>query len=131
MTASVDIVAHARLRSLIERVERLNSERKTLADDIKEVFAEAKGTGFDTKIMRQIIKERARDQAEVEEERELLDVYRRALGMLADLPLGIEAVRREGLKAMDNLARMGREDEAAAAKPKRKGKNGHAGEAAP
>ncbi|MGC2523430.1 MAG: DUF2312 domain-containing protein, partial [Stellaceae bacterium] len=75
-------IAGERLKSFIERIERLEEEKRTLAEDIKEVYAEAKGTGFDTKIMRQLIRIRKRDQDELDEEESLLDVYKRALGML-------------------------------------------------
>jgi uncharacterized protein (UPF0335 family) len=77
-------IAGERLKSFIERIERLEEEKRTLAEDIKEVYAEAKGTGFDTKIMRQLIRIRKRDQDELDEEESLLDVYKRALGMLPD-----------------------------------------------
>ncbi|HXC27577.1 MAG TPA: DUF2312 domain-containing protein [Stellaceae bacterium] len=77
-------IAGERLKSFIERIERLEEEKKTLAEDIKEVYAEAKGTGFDTKIIRQIIRLRKRDQDEVDEEETLLDLYKRAIGMLPD-----------------------------------------------
>jgi uncharacterized protein (UPF0335 family) len=77
-------IAGERLKSFIERIERLEEEKRTLAEDIKEVYAEAKGTGFDTKIMRQLIRIRKRDQDELDEEETLLDVYKRALGMLPD-----------------------------------------------
>ena len=85
-------ISGARLKSFIERAERLDEERRALAADLKEVFAEAKSAGFDVKIMRKIIAERRRDKDAVDEEQALLDVYRRALGMLADLPLGEAAV---------------------------------------
>ncbi len=75
-------IAGERLKSFIERIERLEEEKRALAEDIKEVYAEAKGTGFDTKIMRQLIRIRKRDQDELDEEETLLDVYKRALGML-------------------------------------------------
>ena len=68
--------------SFIERIERLEEEKRALAEDIKEVNSDAKGTGFDTKIMRQLIRIRKRDQDELDEEETLLDVYKRALGML-------------------------------------------------
>ena len=71
-----------RLRSFIERIERLEEEKAGIAADIKEVFAEAKGTGFDVKVMRQIIKIRKKDAEDRREEEELLDLYMRALGML-------------------------------------------------
>ncbi len=75
-------IAGERLRSLIERIERLEEEKRTLAEDIKEVFAEAKGAGFDTKIMRQLIRIRRMDKDDLDEQETLLDVYKRALGML-------------------------------------------------
>jgi uncharacterized protein (UPF0335 family) len=75
-------VAGERLKSLIERIERLEEEKRALGEDIKEVYAEAKGTGFEPKIMRQIIKIRRMDKDEHDEQESLLDVYKRALGML-------------------------------------------------
>jgi uncharacterized protein (UPF0335 family) len=80
--ADVGGIAADRLKSFIERIERLEEEKKALADDIKEVFAEAKGTGFDVKIMRQVIRLRRMDKDDVSEQETLLDLYRRALGML-------------------------------------------------
>ena len=77
-------IAGDRLRSLIERIERLEEEKRTLAADIKEVFAEAKGSGFDTKIMRQLIRLRRMDKDDLDEQETLLDVYKRALGMLPE-----------------------------------------------
>jgi uncharacterized protein (UPF0335 family) len=77
-------IAGERLRSFIERIERLEEERRTLAADIKEVYAEAKGTGFDAKIMRQIIRIRRMDKDDLDEQETLLDIYKRALGMLPD-----------------------------------------------
>jgi uncharacterized protein (UPF0335 family) len=74
-------IAADRLRSLIERIERLEEERKALAGDIKDIYAEAKGAGFDVKVIRQIIRIRSQEPADVEEQETLLDVYRRALGM--------------------------------------------------
>ncbi|MCO5145235.1 MAG: DUF2312 domain-containing protein [Aquamicrobium sp.] len=78
---SAQTVAAGQLRSFIERIERLEEEKKTIADDIKEVFAEAKGTGFDTKAMRTLIRLRKKDQAERQEEEAILDLYMAALGM--------------------------------------------------
>src|SRR5436305_17807 len=75
-----------RLNWLIGRIERLEEEKKALAADIKEVYAEAKGTGFDTNIMRQVIRLRRMDQDDLDEQETLLDVYKRALGMVPDLP---------------------------------------------
>lgn len=79
--AQVGGVAADRLRSLIERIERLEEERKALGSDIKDIFAEAKSAGFDVKVIRQIIRIRKQEPADVEEQESLLDVYRRALGM--------------------------------------------------
>lgn len=75
-------IAGERLKSFIERIERLEEERRTLGADIKEVYAEAKGSGFDTKIMRQLIRLRRMDKDDLDEQESLLDVYKRALGML-------------------------------------------------
>ena len=74
-------IAADRLRSIIERVERLEEERKALGSDIKDIFAEAKSAGFDVKVIRQIIRIRRQEPADVEEQETLLDTYRRALGM--------------------------------------------------
>ncbi len=70
------------LRAYVERIERLEEEKKALAADIREVYAEAKGNGYDPKIMRKLIALRRMDQADRREEEELLDVYRRAIGMI-------------------------------------------------
>ncbi len=80
-TGTSQTVAAGQLRAFIERVERLEEEKKTIGDDIKEVFAEAKGTGFDTKAMRTIIKLRKKDQAERQEEESILELYMTAIGM--------------------------------------------------
>jgi uncharacterized protein (UPF0335 family) len=74
-------IAADRLRSLIERIERLEEERKALGSDIKDIYAEAKSAGFDVKVIRQLIRIRKQEPADVEEQETLLDVYRRALGM--------------------------------------------------
>lgn len=74
-------VASDRLKFFIERIERLEEEKAGIANDIKEVYAEAKGSGFDTKIMRQVVRLRKMDQADREEQETLLDVYLQALGM--------------------------------------------------
>jgi len=83
-----------RLLSLIERVERLEDEKRQLAEDIKDIFAEAKSAGFDPKIMKQMIKERKLTQAEREEWEALCQTYRAALGMLDGTPLGDAARKR-------------------------------------
>lgn len=81
VTETSQTVAAGQLRAFIERVERLEEEKKTIADDIKDVFAEMKGTGFDTKAVRAIIRLRKKDQAERQEEEAILDLYMAALGM--------------------------------------------------
>ena len=81
VTETSQTVAAGQLRAFIERIERLKEEKKTIADDIKEVYAEAKGTGFDTKAVRTIIRLRKKDQAERQEEEAIIDLYMAALGM--------------------------------------------------
>lgn len=75
-------IAGNRLRSFIERIERLEEERRALASDIKEVYAEAKGTGFDVTVMRLVIRLRRMDKDDLDEQETLVDVYKRALGMI-------------------------------------------------
>lgn len=70
------------LRAFVERVERLSEEKKAIADDIRDVYAEGKSAGFDTKIMRKTIKIRAMDRDKWREEEEILDLYLAALGLL-------------------------------------------------
>jgi uncharacterized protein (UPF0335 family) len=74
-------IAGERLRSLVDRIERLEEERKALGSDIKDIYAEAKSAGFDVKVLRQLIRIRKQEPAEIEEQETLLDVYRRAIGM--------------------------------------------------
>lgn len=81
--ASSVTVAAGQLRSIIERVERLEEEKKEVADQIKEVFAEAKANGFDTKTLRKVIALRKKKPEERSEEEAMLDLYLNALGMLA------------------------------------------------
>lgn len=73
--------AKDQLKSIVERVERLEEEKAALSGDIKEVYAEAKGHGFDTKIVRQVVRIRKMDTTEREERDALLDLYMSALGM--------------------------------------------------
>ena len=80
-TVTSETVASGQLRALIERIERLEEDKQAIADDIKDVFAEAKGSGFDTKAIRTIVRLRKKDQAEREEEETILDLYKAALGM--------------------------------------------------
>ena len=82
-TVSSDSVAQDQLRAFIERIERMEEEKKAIADDIKEIYAEAKGNGFDTKVLRQIVRIRKQDASERMEQEALLDLYMAALGMQA------------------------------------------------
>jgi uncharacterized protein (UPF0335 family) len=79
--AEVGGIAGDQLRSYIERIERLEEEKAALAADVKEIFSEAKGTGFDVKIMRQIIRLRKLDREDRQEQEELLQLYQHAIGM--------------------------------------------------
>lgn len=81
LSNSTQTVAANQLRAFIERIERLAEEKQTIQDDIKEVYAEAKGTGFDTKAIRAIVRLRKKDKAEREEEEAILDLYMASLGM--------------------------------------------------
>ena len=86
--SSIDVLngtAQTQLKTVIERIERLEEEKKALSEDIKDVFAEAKGNGFDVKIIRKIIAIRKRDRDELDEEETMLEVYMRALGMLPNV----------------------------------------------
>ncbi|MDX6806678.1 DUF2312 domain-containing protein [Terrihabitans rhizophilus] len=80
---SASDVAKDQLLSIIERIERLEEEKKGISDDIKEVYAEAKGNGFDTKVLRKVISIRKQDAAEREEQDAILELYLSALGMPA------------------------------------------------
>jgi uncharacterized protein (UPF0335 family) len=82
-TVSPDSVAQDQLRAFIERIERLEEEKAAIAEDIKEVYAEAKGNGFDTKVLRKIVSIRKQDHNERMEQEALLELYMTALGMAA------------------------------------------------
>lgn len=84
-------VAVDQLKSIIGRVEKLEEEKQAISADIRDVFAEAKGNGFDVKAIRQIIKLRKMDASEREEQETMLDTYMRALGMLPELDEEMEA----------------------------------------
>ena len=77
-------VARDQLRSIVERVERLEEEKKAIADDIKEVYAEAKANGFDTKTLRTVVRLRKQEAAERQEQEAMLDLYMHALGMVPE-----------------------------------------------
>ncbi len=89
-TKTVNGVDGAHLKSYVERIEKLESEKKSIADDIKEIFAEAKAFGYDTKIMREIIKLRKLDHNELYEKESMLEIYRTALGMEGETDLASE-----------------------------------------
>ena len=81
MPVDTQSVAADQLKSFIERIERLEEEKAALSGDIKEIFQEAKGTGFDTKAIRKILSLRKKDHAERMEEEAILELYMQALGM--------------------------------------------------
>lgn len=78
-------IARDMLLSIVERIERLEGEKKAISDDVKEVYAEAKTNGFDTAVLRQLIKLRRVDSAERQENEAILDLYMQALGMTGGL----------------------------------------------
>jgi len=80
-TKDVDGVSGQRLRAFIERIERLEEEKSAIADDIKDVYGEAKATGFDPKIMRTVIRLRKMDGQKREELEQLVEIYKSAIGM--------------------------------------------------
>lgn len=80
----VNGVAGDQLKSFVERIERLEDEKKIISDDIKDVYAEAKGNGFDVKVLRKVVSLRKLQPHEREEEEAILDVYLHALGMAND-----------------------------------------------
>lgn len=81
ITETSQTVAAGQLRAFIERIERLEEEKQTIADDIKDVYAELKGTGFEPKAVRTLVRLRKKDAAERQEEEAILDLYKAALGM--------------------------------------------------
>lgn len=95
-------VAAGQQRSIVERIERLEEEKKAIADDIKDVYGEAKSNGYDTKVLRQVVRIRKQDQAERQEQVALLDLYLSALGMGdAEAPL-IDPARMEASEGDGN-----------------------------
>jgi uncharacterized protein (UPF0335 family) len=81
MSTDVGGIAAEQLQSLIMRIERLEEDKANILSDIREVYAEAKGQGFDVKIMRQLIRLRKMEEHDYKEQEEILDLYKRALGM--------------------------------------------------
>jgi uncharacterized protein (UPF0335 family) len=90
------------LRAIVERIERLEEERKTISDDIRDVYAEAKGNGYDVKALRTIVRMRKQDANERAEQEAVLETYMAALGMLVGTPLGDAAMDRVG-RSKDRL----------------------------
>ena len=80
-TVDTESVAQDQIRAFIERIERMEEEKAAIADDIKEIYAEAKGNGFDTKVLRQVVRIRKQDASERLEQEAILDLYMAALGM--------------------------------------------------
>ena len=79
---AINTSAQGKLKSLIERIERLEEDKAAVSNDLKEVYAEAKGEGFDTKIVRKVVRLRAQDKAKRQEEEALIDLYISAIGGL-------------------------------------------------
>lgn len=88
------MTSNAALSSFVERIERLEEDKRAIAGDIREIYAQAKSAGFEPKIMREVVRERRMKAADRAEREALLDLYRHALGMLADTPLGAAAMER-------------------------------------
>jgi uncharacterized protein (UPF0335 family) len=82
--SDIDMTARAQIKAIVERIERLEEEKKALADDIRDVYLEAKGNGYDTKVLRKVISLRKQDAEKRAEEEAVLDTYLAALGMLGD-----------------------------------------------
>lgn len=87
-------IAGEQLLSLVERIERLEEDKKSIADDIRDVYAEAKGNGYDVKALRDIIKMRKQDKDKRAEHEAIVETYKSALGMFSDTPLGQAAIER-------------------------------------
>ena len=91
---TLQVSAQKQLRQLVEQIERLEEEKKALSDDIRDVYSEAKGNGYDVKALRQVVRLRKQDKDERAEQQAILEVYLEALGMLADTPLGEAAIQK-------------------------------------
>jgi|SRR5579862_2896884 len=100
-------VAREMLKSFVERIERLDEEKRSIVNDIKDVYTEAKGNGFDVKALREIIRLRRQDAEQRAEHQAIVETYMHALGMLADLPLGRAAMERDlGVSAKHSVPDM-------------------------
>jgi len=91
--------AKDQLKSIVERVERLEEQKAEIASDIRDVYAEAKGNGYDVKALRTIVRMRKQDANERAEQEAILETYMAALGMLVGTPLGDAAMERDGVSA--------------------------------
>lgn len=92
-------MVNSQLQSVIDRIEKLEDEKRAIADDIREVYAEAKANGFDVRALREIVRLRKMKASERAEREAVLDTYKSALGMLADTPLGNAAINRATFEA--------------------------------
>jgi uncharacterized protein (UPF0335 family) len=97
------MVAREQLKSVVERIERLEEEKKAIADDIRDVYAEAKANGFDTKVLRQVVSLRKKDLTERQEEEAVRDLYLVALGMLPEFEAQGEATQSSASQNNDVL----------------------------
>lgn len=88
---------HNQLRTFVERIERLEEEKKSISDDVRDVYGEAKSNGFDVKVLRRLVALRKQDAAERDEQQTVLETYMHALGMLSGTPLGDAAMKRDGV----------------------------------
>lgn len=98
---TLQATAQKQLRQLVEQIERLEEEKKALAGDIRDKFAEAKAVGFDVKVLRQIVRLRKKSDQERQEESSVLEVYMHALGMLDETPIVRPEHRNEHLEAAE------------------------------
>lgn len=89
--------ANAQLRSIVERIENLESDKADIAESIKEIYSEAKSSGYDPKVLRAVVRRRKQDKNDLAEFEAVLETYLNALGSLSDLPLGQAALKRAGL----------------------------------
>ncbi len=101
--SSDPMVAREQLKSVVERIERLEEEKKAIADDIRDVYAEAKANGFDTKVLRQVVSLRKKDLTERQEEEAVRDLYLVALGMLPEFESQGEATQGSASQNNDVL----------------------------
>ena len=90
-------MSNGQLKAFVERIEKLEEDKRQISAEMSYVYAEAKANGFDTKIIRKVVALRKKESAARDEEQALLDTYMVALGIIADLPLGRAALEREGL----------------------------------